>query len=127
MNEQSPPTTGMWIENRAAPPHQRTRKRREEPFTAAEKRSARARRILVSEASLFGWTARSEINAGERYHLFREPTAKNLVCACRDFIFRGNSNSGYSCKHVLTTLRFIGSLYLQTEYDPRAQFARISA
>ncbi len=88
-------------------------------FTPAEQRAARAARIEVSEAEPYGWIARSEAGDGGSYHLFCDPAARRLVCTCADFIFRGDANPSYECKHVSATLKYIGRRYLEQDYDPR--------
>jgi hypothetical protein len=94
-------------------------------FTPAEQRSARAERVKVFEAEPYGWLAQTEspdAGAGERgYHLFRDPETRTLACTCADFIFRGNAEPGFECKHVAAVLKFIGRQYLKNEYDPRRQ------
>ena len=95
-----------------------------EDFSPAEQRAARSERILVSEAEPYGWMARSEGGREADYHLFREPQTRRLACTCADFIFRGNAEPGYECKHVSAVLKFIARRYLETEYDPRRQQAR---
>ncbi len=96
-------------------------------FSAAERRAARSARIEVFEAEPYGWIARSESGAEERdYHLFREPETRRLACTCADFIYRGNAEPGFECKHVSAVLKFIGRQYLAREYDPRRQRARVA-
>lgn len=96
-------------------------------FTPAEERAARAERIEVSEAEPYGWMARSESGAEEQaYHLYREPRTKQLACTCADFVFRGNAEPGYECKHVAAVLKFIARQYLRFEYDPRRQMSRVA-
>ena len=56
--------------------------------------------------------------------LFREPRTKRLSCTCADFVFRGNAEPGYECKHVSAVLKYIGRRYLAEEYDPLRQRAR---
>ncbi|HVF57928.1 MAG TPA: hypothetical protein VM934_17380 [Pyrinomonadaceae bacterium] len=90
-------------------------------FTPAEQRSARAERIKVFEAEPYGWMAQSEAGTERGYHLFRDPETKSLACTCADFIFRGNAEPGFECKHVTAVLKFIGRMYLRYEYDPRRQ------
>jgi hypothetical protein len=91
-------------------------------FTPAEQRSARAERVKVFEAEPYGWIAQSEGATEERgYHLFRDPDSRTLACTCADFIFRGNAEPGFECKHVAAVLKFIGRQYLRYEYDPRRQ------
>jgi hypothetical protein len=95
-------------------------------FTPAEQRSARAERVKVFEAEPYGWIAQSESGAEPGYHLFRDPDTRSLACTCADFIYRGNAEPGYECKHVAATLKFIGRQYLRLEYDPRRQRARVA-
>ena len=95
-----------------------------EDFSAAEQRAARSERILVSEAEPYGWMARSESGAESDYHLFCEPQTRRLACTCADFIFRGNAEPGYECKHVSAVLKFIARKFLETDYDPHRQQAR---
>ena len=92
-------------------------------FTAAEKRAARSEGIRVAEAEPYGWIAHSEAGSEQDYRLYRDPEAKHLVCTCADFIFRGNAEPGFECKHVSAVLKFIARLYLRDEYDPRRQQA----
>ena len=93
-------------------------------FTPAEQRSARAERVRVSEADPYGWIAESESGAEPGYHLFRDPETRALACTCADFIFRGNAEPGYECKHVAAVLKHVGRQYLKNEYDPRRQRPR---
>ena len=95
-------------------------------FSAAERRAARSERIKVFEAEPYGWIARSESGAERDYHLFREPETKHLACTCADFIYRGNAEPGFECKHVSAVLKFIGRQYLAYEYDPHRQSARVA-
>lgn len=90
-------------------------------FSAAERRAARSERIKVFEAEPYGWIARSESGAERDYHLFCEPQTKHLACTCADFIYRGNAEPGFECKHVSAVLKFIGRQYLAREYDPHRQ------
>jgi hypothetical protein len=90
-------------------------------FTPAEERAARSERIEVDEAEPYGWMARSESGTEQDYHLFREPRTKRLACTCADFVFRGNAEPGYECKHVSAVLKYIGRRYLVEEYDPQRQ------
>jgi hypothetical protein len=92
-----------------------------EQFSPAEQRSARAERVKVSEAEPYGWIAASESGAEAGYHLFRDPETRSLACTCADFIFRGNAEPGFECKHVSAVLKHIGRQYLRNEYDPRRQ------
>src|SRR5919112_1331339 len=85
-------------------------------FTAAEQRSARAERIKVFEAEPYGWIAQSETGVERGYHLFRDPETKTLACTCADFIFRGNAEPGFECKHVSAVLKYLGRQYLVEHY-----------
>ena len=93
-----------------------------ENFTPSEQRSARSERINVSDAEPYGWMAHSESSPEQSYHLFRDPESRRLVCTCADFIFRGDADATYECKHVSAVLKFIARHYLKHEYDPRRQF-----
>ncbi|HEX5705768.1 MAG TPA: hypothetical protein VFX96_00615 [Pyrinomonadaceae bacterium] len=95
-------------------------------FSPAEQRAARAERIVVHEAEPYGWIARSESGDAHDYHLFCDPETRHLACTCGDFIFRGNSDPGYECKHVVAALKFIARRYLASHYDPRRQHARVA-
>jgi hypothetical protein len=95
-------------------------------FTPAEQRSARAERVKVFEAEPYGWIAQSESGVERGYHLFRDPDTRALACTCADFIFRGNAEAGYECKHVAAVLKFIGREYLRYVYDPRRQMSRVA-
>ena len=97
-----------------------------EQFTPAEQRSARAARVKVFEAEPYGWIAQSESGVERGYHLFRDPETRALACTCADFIFRGNAEPGYECKHVAAVLKFIARQYLKYEYDPRRQMSRVA-
>jgi hypothetical protein len=97
-----------------------------EQFTPAEQRSARADRVKVFEAEPYGWIAQSESGVERGYHLFRDPDTRALACTCADFIFRGNAEPGYECKHVAAVLKFIARQYLRFEYDPRRQMSRVA-
>ena len=97
-----------------------------EEFTPAEQRSARAARVKVFEAEPYGWIAQSESGVERGYHLFRDPDTRALACTCADFIFRGNAEPGYECKHVAAVLKFIARQYLKFEYDPRRQMSRVA-
>ena len=90
-------------------------------FSPAEKRAARSERIKVAEASPYGWIAHSESGGEQDYRLYCDPAARRLVCTCADFIFNGNGEPGFECKHVSAVLRFIARQYLQYEYDPHRQ------
>ncbi len=93
-------------------------------FTAAEMRAARSERIRVFEAEPYGWIAFSESGAERDYHLYCEPQTRHLACTCADFVYRGNAEPGFECKHVSAVLKFIARQYLALEYDPRRQNAR---
>ncbi len=92
-------------------------------MSPAEARAARAERIVVVEADPYGWIAVSESGA-EHYRLYVEPHARRLVCTCGDFIYRGNAEPGFECKHVSAVLKFIARHYLICEYEPAKQMAR---
>ena len=99
-------------------------------FSAAEQRAARSERIEVRDAEPYGWIAFSEAGAaGEQnnYHLFRNPDTKRLVCTCADFIYRGDAEPRYECKHISATLKYIARQYLERDYDPQRQYARANA
>src|ERR1051326_4315366 len=107
----------------------KTKKRRKAKvitFTPAEKRAAKSERIKGAEAVPFGWNAHSESGGEQHYGIYRVPTTKRLVCTCADFIFSGNGEPGFECKHVSAVLKFIARQYLQYEYDPRRQRARVA-
>ena len=95
-----------------------------ENFSPAEQRAARSERIAVAEAEPYGWMARSESEPEYKYHLFRDPETKQLACTCADFVFRGNAEPDYECKHVSAVLKYIARWYLAFEYDPQRQRAR---
>ncbi len=98
-------------------------------FSAAEQRAARSERIEVRDAEPYGWIAFSESSAVEQnnYHLFRNPETKRLVCTCADFIYRGDAEPRYECKHVSATLKYIARQYLERDYNPQQQYARVTA
>ncbi len=98
--------------------------KRAESFSPAEQRAARSERIKVTEAEPYGWIAFSASDAKCVYHLFCDPETKHLACTCADFIFHGNAELGYECKHVSAVLKFIARRYLALEYDSQAQYAR---
>ena len=101
-----------------------TKKQTKVTFTPAEQRAARSERIEVRDAEPYGWIAFSESGSDERgYHLFRNPETRRLVCTCADYIFRGEHDAGYECKHVSAALKYIARQYLAREYDPRLQNA----
>ena len=93
-------------------------------FSPAEERAARSHRIKVFEAEPYGWIAYSETGAEHDYHLFCDPDTKHLACTCADFIYRGNAEPGFECKHVSAVLKFIARRYLAYEYDPWRQKTR---
>lgn len=90
-------------------------------FSPAEKRAARSERIKVAEATPYGWIAHSESGGEQDYRLYCDPAARRLVCTCADFIFNGNGEPGFECKHVSAVLKFIAREYLRREYDPLRQ------
>jgi hypothetical protein len=96
-------------------------------FSAAEQRAARSERIEVRDAEPYGWIAFSESGAEQNYHLFCEPETKRLVCTCADFIYRGDAEPRYECKHVSAALKYIARQYLRRDYDPRRQQALAAA
>ena len=95
-------------------------------LTPAEQRAARSERIKVFEAEPYGWIALSESGVEPGYQLYRDPDSKLLACTCGDYIFRGNAEPGYECKHVAAVLKFIARQYLRFEYDPRRQMSRVA-
>lgn len=95
-------------------------------FSPAEQRAARAERIEVFEAEPYGWIARSESGDAQSYHLFCDPETSHLACTCADFIYRGNAEPGFECKHIAATLKFIARWYLKNEYDPQKQYAQVA-
>jgi predicted nucleic acid-binding Zn finger protein len=95
-------------------------------FTPAEERAARSERVKVYEAEPYGWIAFTETGAERQYHLFLDPETRHLACTCADFIYRGNAEPGYECKHVSAVLKFIARRYLAYEYDPRRQMQRVA-
>jgi hypothetical protein len=50
-----------------------------------------------------------------------------LVCTCADFIYRGDAEPHYECKHVSAALKYIARQYLARDYDPHRQYARKAA
>jgi hypothetical protein len=94
-----------------------------EIFTPAEQRAARSERIEVRDAEPYGWIAFSESGVEQGYHLFVNPETKRLVCTCADFIYRGDHEPLYECKHVSATLKYVARQYLACDYDPRRQNA----
>ena len=104
-----------------------TKKQTKVTFTPAEQRAARSERIEVREAEPYGWIAFSEGDTGHTYHLFRNPETRRLVCTCADFIYRGDHEERYECKHISATLKHIARQYLALEYDPQRQYARKAA
>ena len=95
-------------------------------FTPAEQRAARSERVKVSEAEPYGWIAHSESGTERDYHLFCDPQTRHLACTCADFVYRGNAEPGYECKHVSAVLKFIARVYLASEYDARRQASRMA-
>lgn len=95
-------------------------------FSAAEQRAARSERIEVRDAEPYGWIAFSESGTEQNYHLFRDPETKRLACTCADFIYRGDAEPRYECKHVSATLKYIARQYLEREYAPHQQYYRTS-
>jgi hypothetical protein len=88
-------------------------------LSPAEMRAARSARIRVEKAEPYGWTASSESgHESDQYRIYCEPLTKRLVCTCADFIFSGNGEPGFECKHVSAVLKFIARDYLLREYDP---------
>ncbi|HEX8178907.1 MAG TPA: hypothetical protein VF525_05125 [Pyrinomonadaceae bacterium] len=104
-----------------------TKKQTKVTFTPAEQRAARSERIQVREAEPYGWIAFSEAGDAQTYHLFRNPETRRLVCTCADFIYRGDAEPRYECKHVSATLKYIARQYLEREYDPQRQYLRKAA
>jgi hypothetical protein len=94
-----------------------------EIFTPAEQRAARSERIEVRDAEPYGWIAFSESGVEAGYHLFVNPETKRLVCTCADFIYRGEHDHTYECKHVSATLKYVARQYLARDYDPHRQNA----
>jgi hypothetical protein len=97
-----------------------------EKFTPAEQRAARSERIEVRDAEPYGWIAFSESGVEQGYHLFRNPETLRLACTCADFIYRGDQEPHYECKHVSATLKYIARQYLAREYDPQQQNATLT-
>jgi hypothetical protein len=104
-----------------------TKKQTHVTFSPAEQRAARSERIQVREADPYGWIAFSEVDGAQTYHLFRNPETRALVCTCADFIYRGDAEPRYECKHVSAALKYIARQYLAREYDPHRQYARRAA
>lgn len=96
-------------------------------FTPLEQRAARSARIRVFEAEPYGWIACSESGAEQHYHLFRDPETRLLACTCADFVYRGNAEPGYECKHVSAVLKFIGREYLARENNVEGRPPRLAA
>ncbi|MFL6228511.1 MAG: hypothetical protein ACJ741_07000 [Pyrinomonadaceae bacterium] len=92
-----------------------------EKFTPAEQRAARSERIEVRDAEPYGWIAFSESGVEQGYHLFRNPETRRLACTCADFIYRGDHEPTYECKHVSATLKYVARQYLARDYDPHRQ------
>ena len=99
------------------------RKQTKVTFTPAEQRAARSERIEVRDADPYGWIAFSESGAEQGYHLFVNPETRRLVCTCADFIYRGDHEPNYECKHVTATLKYVARQYLARDYDPHRQNA----
>jgi hypothetical protein len=97
-----------------------------ETFTPAEQRAARSERIEVRDADPYGWIAFSESGVEQGYHLFVNPETKRLVCTCADFIYRGDHEPQYECKHVSATLKYVARQYFARDYDPRHQNASLT-
>lgn len=97
------------------------------PLTSSERRAVRAERIRVEDADPYGWMAFSEANSNLVYHLFCDPETSRLICTCADFIFRGDAEQSYECKHISATLKFIGRSYLATSYNAQAQLGARAA
>jgi len=91
------------------------------PLSSSERRAVRAEHIRVEDADPCGWMAYSEANAEQVYHLFCEPETRHLVCTCADFIFRGDAELFYECKHISATLKHIARSYLSNSYKAQAQ------
>jgi hypothetical protein len=90
-------------------------------LSSSERRAVRAEHIRVEDADPCGWMAYSEADAEQIYHLFCDPETRRLVCTCADFIFRGDAEQFYECKHISATLKHIARSYLSNSYDARAQ------
>lgn len=95
-------------------------------FSPMEQRAARSERVKVYEAEPYGWIAFSESGVEREYHLFLDPETRHLACTCADFVYRGNAEPGFECKHVSAVLKFVGRRYLASDYDPRRQMARVA-
>lgn len=93
-------------------------------FSPAEQRAARGARIKVREAEPYGWIAYSESSTEQAYHLFCDPATKHLACTCADFIYRGNAEPGFECKHVTAVLMFIARCFLLYEYESPQHMVR---
>jgi hypothetical protein len=93
-----------------------SKKKTVEIFTPAEQRAARSERIDVRDADPYGWIAFSESGVEQGYHLFVNPETKRLVCTCADFIYRGDHDQHYECKHVSATLKYVARQYLARDY-----------
>lgn len=92
-----------------------------ETFSATELRAARSQRVRVGEAEPYGWIATSGGDEAESYTLYANPQTHRLVCVCADYIFRGREDINYRCKHIVATLLFIATRYLENEYRPARQ------
>lgn len=86
-------------------------------LSAAELRAVKAERIRVAEAEPYGWIAFSENDDNEFYHLYCDPQTRRLECVCADFVFRGEREANFECKHAAAVLKFVARRYLATEYD----------
>ena len=94
-------------------------------FTPAEQRLARSHRIRIEEAEPCGWFACSE-HEREPYYIFADPQAEHqLICACPDFLYHGDAQPGFTCKHIAACLRFIALQYLKHQYTPRKKLDRL--
>ncbi len=111
-------------DERARASARKGKRRAIEELSPTQLRAARAERISVCEAEPYGWIARSETDRQRTYHIFCDPQTRQLVCTCADFVFRGNAEPGFECKHVAATLKFIARCYLAREYDPQRQLKR---
>jgi hypothetical protein len=95
-------------------------KLKEKPkYSPAEQRAAKAERIRVCEADPFGWIAFSEGDKANFYHIYCHPEKRSLECVCADFVYRGETQPNYECKHITAVLKFIARQYLATEYQPQ--------
>jgi hypothetical protein len=92
-------------------------------LSPAELRAAKAERIKVYEAEPYGWIAFSEDDESNFYHLYCDPANKSLECVCADFVFRGEREPNYECKHVSAVLKFIARNFLANDYEPQRQIS----